>query len=236
MALKVVKRTTVIKNIIAFVVLSLVFLHIVLSISKGVSAKSFEMLMSNINAYKPLMALALVTVFSLINAKRVSRLFLSIFCISVVSITFIIFLESYDKFILIYNFIYLLSSYYFYSLFTLEMKEAFYEPGYKLSEIGNRKPYEFKVFIEDKSQTKFEGYISNWNNSSCFIGLNKKGPIINGEVKVIFEYANRKFEQSGQVVTRYENGYGVKFLEVENSTKHNWESFYAIIHDRGYSI
>ena len=207
-----------------------------LSISKGVSAKSLEMLIDNVKNYKPLIALAFITMFNLFRVKKVSKILLFLFCIIITVMTFNIFLESYDKFILIYNFIYLLSSYYFYSLLTLEMKEAVYEPGYRSNQIGDRRSYNIKVTIEGKAFKTLEGKITNWNKGSCFIALDEKPQSISGKVNIVFEYENREFEQVGQVVTSYENGFGIKFIEVENSAKHDWSSFYAIIHDRGYSI
>lgn len=237
MSVKLLKRSPVLKNTIFFIILSLVYHHIIHSLSAQVSALEVDFLVENIMQSRPLLALAALAIFQVWMAKKVSVVFLGGLLVWVFIESFLLFLNDFNKFILILSFIYLIFAFYYFIFWKLELEDASYHPKFELNDIKLRPAYPIPVSLVLKGGERYSGLISNLGENSCFILLDEKWDELRGhlEAKVYFE--GNEFDSYAQVVSTYGPGIGLKFKtkrSEENSGSLGWTDFYDIMIDRGY--
>ena len=238
MGLKVYKYNEVIQNLILFLILSIFFLHIVISFNKGLSALNWVSLKSLFFDLPILNLLFIGSILSIMRAKNFSKLFLILFFIYISSYSFLLFFENFDKIILVLNFIYIVFAFYFYIYWTFELRKAIYLPCYSPHDIGDKTYYDLKgkVLIKD-SKEEILGYIVNWDQEGCFF-YSKKLPVKRnkGGVTLVVEFEGLIFSQEAEVVTSYFNGIGLRFIinKKEDNSSYSWSDFFKIIGDRGF--
>jgi hypothetical protein len=234
MNIKLLKRSQVIKNLILFIVFSVFYLHLIYSLTKGVSAFNLLGLKENLIKEWALIMLGLTSIVSVSLGTKVSKFIYSLFFVVVLVKTSAPLLNELDKFVLIMNFAYLVFAFYYYLFWKLELDEAFYKPRFTSRDLGPRSSLPVKVKLTTSANQEIYGELTNWDKNGCFISITDS-TLPKGSIKFEVEYEQRQFMDYGQVMTEYANGVGIKFQKVTSkSNVHNWLDFYDILRDRGF--
>jgi len=238
MGLKVHRYNEIIQNLILFLILSLFFLHIIISFSKGLSALNLASLKELFLEMPFLNVLFLGSLLSIMKAKEFSKVFLILFFFHISAYGFLLFFENFDKIILVLNFIYIIFSFYFYICWTFELRKAIYLPCYTPYDIGDKTYYDLKgkVSLADGNK-ELLGFIVNWDKEGCFFYSKEKFPKKKkGYLTLQIEYEGLAFFQRAEIVTSYFNGVGLRFVSnsKEVASIYSWNDFFKIIGDRGF--
>ena len=237
MRIKLYRRSSVVKNIILFLIFSLVYLHVIISLDSGVSALNLEVFLKLIWTKKHLLIFNILALVTVINARSISKVMFSIFIGIMLYEGLMVFFNNLDKLILVMNASYLIISYFFYLFWHLELKEAIYRPGFTKSMIGSKSVYDINVDVEAEFKDPVSGYLTNWNDNSCFLILtNNYENDLRNTVKVTLYFESNVFVQWGEIITSYGDGIGIKFfMNEQNEDKSlDWGDLYQIVTDRGY--
>ncbi len=237
MNVKLYKRSTVMRNMILFILLSLFFIHLQFSINAGVSALNLGNLVELLWNQKMMVFFALLSIVSILFASRLSKILFFIFSILVIYNGFSIFFIKLDKIILLMDGVYLVLAYFSYLFWHFELNESIYVPGFSTNLIGNKSIYDIRVELMAEFRDPANGFMTNWDEFGCFIVLNGEfDPTIKKTVKLYISFAGKEFSQWGEIVTGYGNGVGIKFFETdeEHDRDLRWKDFFSIISDRGY--
>ena len=233
MALKLYRKSTVIKNMAVFLLLSVIYLHIINSLNEGISAFNPARLGVILHNNIVFVILVFLTIISTLKAVKLSK-FLFIAVTSVVLYhSFFIFFDKFDKFILVLSFIYLLVAFYFFIFWRLEMNEAIYCPGYNINDIGPKAEHSLSALIEFPDGQTHEGILTNWDESCCFICLTQKIKYVSTPLNITFSIEGNSFQQSGRIVSQYGTGVGIRF-ETNHQSPYGWKHFFTVLCDRGY--
>lgn len=231
------KRSSVLKNTIFFIILSFVYYHIIHALSAQVSAIDVNFLVENALNSRLLIVLGVLTVLQVWMAKKVSVFFLGVFLGWVFFESFILFSNDFNKFILILSFIYLIFAFYYLIFWKLELEDASYHPKFDLCDIKLRPVYPVAVNLTLRSGETYSGLISNLGENSCYILLDEKWDELRGHLDAKIHFEGNEFDSYAQVVSTYGPGIGLKFRpkrSAESSRSLGWTDFYDIMSDRGY--
>ncbi|MFN8369379.1 MAG: hypothetical protein U0T83_02005 [Bacteriovoracaceae bacterium] len=124
---------------------------------------------------------------------------------------------------------------YFYLLLNFELKSAYFNPIYD-DESDYEDKIKIKIFVTIMTNnTLYNGYLTNWDQNSCFIRLENPLPKISTDLMVNLRFKEKDFQNNGKLVTITTNrkGVGIKFYRDYNDIN-NWYSLYNIIVDYGY--
>src|SRR3989339_423413 len=124
MQIKLYKRSTVMRNMVLFISLSLFFVHIQNSINTGVSSFDLEKFVSLLTTEKTMVLLSLLSIFSVLYANRISKIFFALFSFFVIYNGFATFFTKLDKIILLMNGLYVVLAYFFYLFWHFELNET----------------------------------------------------------------------------------------------------------------
>ncbi len=241
MRVKLYKRSIIINNLLVFILFSIIFLHILYSLDRGISAYSVDIFRSFLSDNILLSIVAFVTGVSIWNIFSFSKILFFLFCSLIFISGMVIFFHNFDKFILVLDFIYLLLAVYFYIFWKLELEEAIYHPNFSSADINKAFAYSLNIEVELDSGEKIKGHLTNWDNNSCFLFLEMKNNF-RGRVNLHIEFENRIFAQRGVIISQYGSGIGVKFsfdedydsIGDDGKNRFHWIDFLTIISDRGY--
>lgn len=233
MSLAIVKRSPLLRNLIIFVCLVIVYVYISLSLYEQSSILDKQFAISTLKANIPLVILTLMTLLSVWLAKPVSKILLAVYLLSAFGVTFPLFVYSFEKDLLFLNFIFLISGFYFWIFWKLELSEASYNPRFELNQLNIQPDQRIPVKIH-QGEKQYKAILTNWDGNSCFMILEQSWEELSGEISVELNYEGQVFQNHGKVVSTYGPGIGVKFIPRENSDSLNWQQFYDIISDRGF--
>ena len=235
MNLKIIHRSSSIWNIIVFTLLSIFFLFAQDAIIHDKSALNFLYLKAFIINSKFLVGFTLFTIISIFSMRKSSRYLYSLQAACIIGLIIKDLFYDFDKFIILMLFIYILFSYYFYILLSLELKRAFVNPGFSTNELFDPMLKKIKCTLTLKDE-QFEGYLSNWDEYSCFMSLKLLQNPTERTGRLVIFYDDHEFSQSAQVATMALGyGVGVKFLAEDNNL-FNWNEFNKIINDLGFNV
>jgi hypothetical protein len=172
------------------------------------------------------------------KAKKFSKVFLVLFFAHISLYGFLLFFESFDKIILVLNFIYIVFSFYFYICWTFELRKAIYLPCYTPYDIGDKTYYDLKGKVSfDDGKKELLGFIVNWDKEGCFFYSREKFPKKKkGYLTLQIEFEGLIFLQRAEIVTSYFSGIGLRFApnRKEIGSIYSWNDFFKIIGDRGF--
>ena len=234
MKLQLRRRGAIIRNQILFVLLSVVYLQVVREIAQGQSAINRGAFLLLVEQHQWLFILGFFTLVLTYYGKKLAKHFFVIYSISIIFLSIQAFLQSFDKIILVLNFIYILLSYYFYMFFTAELERALYHPGFVDNSIGAKCEYDLPVSLE-YSKLKTTGHLSNWDEDSCFVFIDGDDKLPCGQVVLSIVFEGQTFTFQGVVRTRVGQGVGIK-IESKKKEMFDWSDLYEIISNRGYRL
>jgi hypothetical protein len=233
--MKVLKNSTLAKNIIIYILLQPMFLHIQISNKLGQSSLRLEAVTQILWDYRAVFILGLISIVLIAKGKELSKAVTGLYLMATAIFGFIPFFSEFDKLILIGSFLNILFSFYLWLLWKLELKEACYHPGFNKNQIGKLNEYELPITLS-RGGTTYYGYLTNWDGHSAFFYL-KDYMGLKGKYDFEVNFSGNTFKSQAEVVSKYGNGYGIKFHSEPSTIDfgNSWYDFYTMIKDRGYA-
>lgn len=218
-----------------FIIFSLYYLYVIRSIVDGHGVFNKEKFFSFFLDQKLLLGLGLVALWSIFKMKRYSKEIIPLFGLFIFFKSFYMFYESGHKVILLGTFVYLPMAFLLYLLWVEELGSSLLNPNFYKNQLYRKDKYPFWLTLTDNKGREYAGQLTNWDEYSCFTCIKpyKKG--LRGLVNITVHFLGRKFVAQGLVMTGYDDGLGIKFVqggEKKGSTL-GWKDFYAIMVDRG---
>ena len=235
MRLELYRRGTIIRNQMIFIILSFIFLQIVHETAVGRSAIDKKTLFLLLEKHRMLFVLGVVTLILTYYGKKLAKYFFVFYASGIIVLSLQAFVGSFDKIILILNFIYILLSYYFYFLFASELNQSLYSPGFANNSIGAKCEYDLPVSLERPKIEDF-GKLSNWDRESCFVAVNDGNKLPRGNINLSIIFEGQKFSFQGIVGSRVGQGIGIRIKSDNERKMFDWLDFYEIIQSRGYRL
>ena len=236
MGLKVFERSTLVKNELGFIVLSLILVHTVLSFSAGQTIFDTGLVIDTVKNLKMLLLLGVISAVMIYRLDNKSDILITFFSAGVCVKLATEFYVTEDKLTLFFLFFYACISYFFITFWKIEMDEPFYVPGYSKNDVERRYNERFPVRLEVGGKEKI-GSIVNAGKKGCYVRLEGHEEIKQASnVKLKIDFSDYQFESVGRVVSTYSNdGVGIKVANDEEETElGNWNDFFEIINDRGF--
>ena len=235
MRMKLYRRGTIIRNQMIFIIFSFAFLQIVHEMAVGRSAIDKKTFLLLIEQHQWLFALGMATLVLTYYGKKLAKYFFILYALGVIALSLRVFVESFDKLILVLNFIYIPLSYYFYVFFASELNQSLYCPGFVDNVIGSKCEYDLPIVLKS-SKAEASGKLSNWDRESCFVVINDGDKLPRGCVDLSIVFEGREFSFQGIVGTRVGQGVGIRIKSNKKREMFDWWDFYEIIQNRGYKL
>ena len=232
MRLELYRRGVILRNQMVFIILSFVYLQIVREIAVGRSAIDKKTFLVMLEEHQWLFVLGLIALMLTYLGKRLAKHFFVLYGISIIFLSIQIFVQSFDKLILVLSFIYILLSYYFYMFLDSELSHSLYRPGFVSNSIGSKCEYDLPVSLQSP-KVKASGKLSNWDRESCFVVVNENDSLPRSRINLSIIFEGQKFSFQGVVSTRVGQGIGIR-IKSEKRVVFDWLDFYEIIQNRGY--
>ena len=240
MKLKIFYRSSVVWNILLFLMLSVGFAYLQYVSSITSSAFSQVNFKNFANLHILYLCLIVFTGISFVNNMRKISGYLLIGCVLFTwAITTINLVQEFSKFSLILLFFYLVVAYYFYLFYYIDVKESYYNPGFPSDSLFEPMLKKIPVQVFSAEEKLAEGCLTNWSKEGCFIYSDpvKLNP---GKYTVKIQFLGGEF--AGEAIlaaaSKSNMGYGFKFKNSFAPVDRNslgWESFYEIIDEMGYA-
>lgn len=240
--MKILKRNYEHRNLILFLIFSLVYLQAIYSLSQGQSVLNLASIKSFFNHHYLIFTLTVVTIYMVLNIKKHSDKVL-LFCLAVITgKNFIMLATSFNKLILGLNFIYLIFAFYFFVTWELEIAKASYNPKFSDNDLEKGTRFNIKGQIENtENGERFEVLVTNIDHNSCFTLIdsphaNELISSLNphGKYRLIAEYENVKFTHLAELASTYDRGLGLNLVkESYPLTQLNWSDLYKVCLERG---
>lgn len=235
MNLKIIYRSAVIWNIVLHFLLSVLFLILQQAIFQESSVLSSVFFKTTLVNYWPIVTVVVFSSILVFNLKKISQDFF-MFTVFVVSLTTAVQLWfEFSKLILLVLFIYILASYYLRFMLKADLNQAYYNPGFSEEDLFEPMLFKIKVeVIEKKSKQIYTGFLTNWDETGCFLQLEGLPKEKNLELK--FYFKNHVFTDNGHIATisKKNKAIGVRFQNRDSQL--GWSEIYKIISDMGMDV
>jgi hypothetical protein len=241
MKMKIIHRSSIIWNLILFMLLSFIFIYIQKAIFLEKSAFSLDFLKVTVLDNLYLLSSLVVTSLLIYKLKKICKIVYigTVLFVSVYSVLNLF--EEFSKLILVVLFLYFLLSYYFYFLLKSDLNLSFYNPSFDNNNLFD--PMLFKIncsvgYKVNGVESSTDGCLTNWDDAGCFISLSSalpKNSIVN---KLSISFDNQTFEDDVKVVTilKDREGLGLSFNLNKSHNIFNWNELNKIITDMGISV
>ena len=241
MKMKIIHRSSIIWNLILFMLLSFIFIYIQKAIYLERSAFSLEFLkVTVINNIYLLSSLTLTSIL-IYKLKKICKIFYvaTVFFVSAYSVLSLF--EEFSKLILVVLFVYFLLSYYFYFLLKSDLNLSFYNPSFDNSNLFDPMLFKIDCSIDYKVngiEGTSSGCLTNWDDVGCFISLNTELPKKSIIKTLSISFDGQIFEDDVKVVTilKDRKGLGIMFNSSKSHNIFNWNELNKIITDMGISV
>jgi hypothetical protein len=235
--LKIFKRSTVIRNIILHILMSMLYLHIIEALSGGHSAVKLSFLKTTLLEHNILLTLLALALAQIYRVSTLAPTFFVVFCGGIFFSSIEIFFLTFNKVILALNFFYIGVSFISYIMLKSELFESIYVPGFHKNSVNKFSEYNIQATIKSSAGKEVPGYLTNWGSLGCFFMPMTKS-LLRGRVEISFVFGEKEFISSGRVMTSYGDGYGISLAKVKGKKGRlplGWLEFYDIIKQRGYA-
>ncbi len=180
---------------------------------------------------------AFMVAFLAFNIKKLTKWLFLVFVLAITSIIIQNLFQDFNKFILTMLFVFLIFSYYFFVALALELAKASLNPNFEKDELFEPMLHKLDVIIES-GELKIEGYLTNWDESSCFVVFSQEAQLnSNTSIELELNYDGHRFHQSGKISTViYNKGIGINFLNSQKEKVSGWSEYFDRISDLGYKM
>lgn len=235
--MKILKRNYGHRNLILFLILSLVYLQAIYSLSNGRTIFSMLSLRSFFLDHYLIIALTAVTTFMVLKIKKFSEFFLLFCLIAIAGKSFVLLSSSFNKLTLVLNFIYLVFAFYFFITWELEVALASFNPKFSTHDLEKESRFKLSGMISSdaEGEDSVPVLITNIDMESCFLLLPKDSTLDLNVSKLYFlesNYEGVRFRHSARLVSTYDRGIGLLFLKSADS-RVSWSELYKVCLERG---
>ena len=235
--MKVLKRNYGHRNLILFLVLSLVYLQAIHSLSIGRTIFSLLSLRSFLTGHYLILALTAFAGGMIIKIKKYSELILLICLVAMVGENFILLSASFNKLTLVLNFIYLVFAFYFFITWELEVGLASFNPKFSTNDLEKESRFKLQASIRSSRNDAggVNARITNIDEDSCFLLFDKNSifePTPSGKYFLESFYEGVCFQHYASLVSSYDRGIGLVF-EDSPDARVSWSELYKVCLDRG---
>lgn len=235
MKLKIIYRSSVVWNIIGYTILAFFFLYAERALSLEKTALDMSFFKSFITSNKILLSSFIISILSLYTLRKFSFTLVLSLLVYVGAVFIYDLFQQFDKLILLMLFFYILFSYYFLLELYTELSRAYLNPKFSENELFDPMLYKINASIVVDSKVVGSGYLTNWDEVSCFLHTSDNLSEFEGTIKV--EFDGCEFLQDAKIASKGNNtGIGLKFVRNENDTILNWNEFIKIITDQGFQV
>ena len=238
--MKVIKRNYEHRNLILFLILSLVYLQAIYSLSLGESVFDVAAIQSFFKGHYIILAVNLVTIYMVVNVKKHSDKIL-LLCLGLIAgKNFIMLAASFNKLILGLNFIYLIFAFYFFVTWELEIAKASFNPLFSKRDLEKDTRFHLKGQILNVTDNSVaDVLVTNIDESGCFalIASTNEGELkldSSAPYRLKATYEGVEFLHSAELVSIYDRGIGLEFKKGEASNYQlNWSDLHKVCLERG---
>lgn len=235
--MKILKRNYGHRNLILFLLLSLVYLQAIYSLSIGHSLFSLISFRSFFISHYLILLLTLITGFMVMKIKKYSEIMLLICLIIIVGKNFFLLSDSFNKLTLVLNFIYLVFAFYFFITWELEVGLASFNPRFSTHDLEKESRFKLRasICLNEEGSDGIEAIITNIDEGSCFLLLPKEANFeLNSSKKYLIEsvYEGVHFKHNARLVSSYGQGIGLVFEDYPDA-RVSWSELYKVCLERG---
>lgn len=235
--MKILKRNYGHRNLIIFLILSLVYLQSVSSLSHGNSLFSLLSLRSFFIDHYIILLLTAITSFMVIKIKKYSQIVLLVCLTIIVGKSFILLSDSFNKLTLVLNFIYLVFSFYFFVSWELEVELAAFNPLFTKHDLEKESRFRLEAVVStsEAGEAQVRARITNIDEESCFLLLPKDSELELNPSKIYFldtNYEGVHFRHRARLVSSYDRGIGLVFESFPDA-RVSWSELYKVCLERG---
>lgn len=238
MNLKINRRQSLVWNMVFYCVLSLLFLHVILSLHLDVSAIHQERFKEFLLGNKYLVGYTLLVIISFLKMHRLSKLLFPLLLGVIFIQSTILLFQDFDKLILLMTFFLILIGHFLHHMWGKELERSYYNPLISGQELNSFPVVPIKArCLDPKGREIGYGFLTNWDEEGCFIRFISPLQNKNKNVVVEIEFEGRLFSQPGFVISSFGHfsGVGIRFhMNRPSHCAFNWKDFYGIIVDHGY--
>ena len=215
--MKVYKKKYAHRNLLIFVVLSVVYLLVVYAFSHGVSFFSRSNFISFLAHNLFVLFLFPLVVYSVFMFEKYAKYLLFIFMAIILITSFVLLSASFNKLIFALNFAYALFAFYFYTTWEIERSEAGYNPLFSKLDLEKQSRFlvQGTVYSEDRSNHE-KIYLTNIDENSCYVLL-EKGTFEMKQAMLEVTLDGVIFSSRVRQVSQYDQGIGFSFMDSDNS-------------------
>lgn len=236
--MKILKRNYGHRNLILFLILSLIYLQAIYSLSKGRSLFSIASFHSFFIDHYLILAITAVTAYIVMKIKKFSEIFLLVCLIVIVGRNFILLSDSFNKLTLVLNFIYLVFAFYFFISWELEVGLASFNPKFSSRDLEKESRFtklKATIGLDAKGEDAVEALVTNIDGESCFLLLSEGAILELNHSKLYFlesSFEGVRFSHRARLVSSYDRGIGLVF-DVSDKTRVSWSELYKVCLERG---
>ncbi len=238
--MKILRRNYEHRNLIIFLVFSMIYLQAIYSLSRGESVLNLKALKTFFFNHYLILAVNLITIFMVAKLKKHSDKILSIFLVLIVSKNFIMLASSFNKLILGLNFIYLVFAFYFFVTWELEIAKASYNPQFSEHDLEKDTRFPINGKMENlKTGEIFDVMVTNVDEESCFVLLTVESrdqfkADAGATYRLTVSYENVLFVHNARLASKYHRGLGLEFIQTPKSDfPLNWSDLHQVCLERG---
>lgn len=235
--MKILKRNYGHRNLIIFLILSLVYLQAVYSLSMGLTFFSLQGSRDFIIRHYLILILTLATTYMVIKIKKYSEVALFLCLTLIVGKSFILLSSSFNKLTLTFNFLYLLFAFYFFILWEIEIGMAAFNARFSALDLEKESRFKLSAIIypTDDRSNGVGAFITNIDEAGCFLLLSLATQFeLSPKKKYLLEtnYEGVVFSHHACIVSSYDRGVGFLF-EKPIDTRVSWSELYKVCLERG---
>jgi len=234
--MKILKRNFEHRNVIVFLILSVFYLQAIYALSKGISFYGLEALRVLLKEHSIILGLVVLTVFTILKVKKHSDKLLLLVLVLITGKNFILLSSSFNKFVLVLNFLYLLFAFYFFVTWELQINKASYNPLFSRYDLEKTTRFQIKGKLKGDTLPETDVLITNIDENSCFLILVNDISKLDPKEKFVLvtNYEGILFEQEATVVSSYDQGLGMEFLK--SKTGPSWSDLHKVCLERGLFV
>jgi hypothetical protein len=238
--MKILKRNYGHRNLIIFLILSLVYLQAIYSLSNGQSLFSLASLRSFFVNHYLILALTILAGYMVMKIKRFSEIFLLACLLAIVARNFILLSGSFNKLTLVLNFIYFIFAFYFFITWELEVALASFNPKFFDADLEKESRFKLKAMIglDKEGKDAIPVCITNIDEEGCFLLIPKDAKIELDPLRQYYlesKFEGVRFSHSARLVSSYDRGIGLVFDESADS-RVSWSELYKVCLERGIVV
>lgn len=238
--MKVLRRNYEHRNLIIFLIFSMVYLQAIYCLSRGESILDLMVLKTFFFSHYIILAVNLVTIFMVAKLKKHSDKVLLFFLILIVGKNFIMLASSFNKLILGLNFIYLVFAFYFFVTWELEIGKAAFNPKFSDNDLEKDTRFPIDGKMENLgTNVVYDVKVTNIDENSCFVllsipSLEEFSADKNATYRLTVSYEQVVFVHDARLAAKYHRGIGLEFVHSpESDFPLNWSDLHKVCLERG---